>query len=269
MITNNIDVAKFITEFEKVIPIVDLEHLGKGIRQGHLNSWKSTHKIDDVSRIKNAIPDKTVMVRVNPLNPDSSKEIDEVINRGADVVMLPMFHDIETLARFHDILNGRSLSLPLFETIGSLNVLEEAVTTQPIHALHIGLNDLSLELGFRFMFECFSKNILDVALQSVKNTNIEYGIGGIARVGYGMLPAENILGEHVRLGSSATILSRGFHGNAIDLNELINSIDFALEIAKIQSCYSNWSSVTPSNLAKNKLKTNQIIERIVKNLPRP
>ena len=39
---------------------------------------------------------------------------------------------------------------------------------------------------------------------------IKYGFGGIARVGYGMLPAEYIIAEHYHLGSSAAILSRGF-----------------------------------------------------------
>src|SRR5699024_2732263 len=39
---------------------------------------------------------------------------------------------------------------------------------------------------------------------------IKYGFGGIARVGYGMLPAEYIIAEHYHLGSTAAILSRGF-----------------------------------------------------------
>ena len=36
------------------------------------------------------------------------------------------------------------------------------------------------------------------------------GFGGIARLGFGMLPAEHVIAEHYRLGSTAVILSRSF-----------------------------------------------------------
>jgi len=47
-------------------------------------------------------------------------------------------------------------------------------------------------------------------LQKIKQKSIPYGFGGIARLGTGLLPAENILAEHYRLGSSMVILSRSF-----------------------------------------------------------
>ena len=40
----------------------------------------------------------------------------------------------------------------------------------------------------------------------------KFGFGGIARIGEGDLPSDNILGEHVRLGSQSVILSRTFKG---------------------------------------------------------
>ena len=39
---------------------------------------------------------------------------------------------------------------------------------------------------------------------------ISYGFGGIAALGKGMLPAEHIIREHYRLGSTCAILSRSF-----------------------------------------------------------
>lgn len=43
-----------------------------------------------------------------------------------------------------------------------------------------------------------------------KEAGIKYGFGGIARVGAGELPAEMIIREHYRLGSTMAILSRSF-----------------------------------------------------------
>ncbi|MDE0564737.1 hypothetical protein [Exiguobacterium sp. B2(2022)] len=44
----------------------------------------------------------------------------------------------------------------------------------------------------------------------IRDAGIPYGFGGIARIGEGRVPAERIIPEHVRLGSSCVILSRSF-----------------------------------------------------------
>ena len=51
---------------------------------------------------------------------------------------------------------------------------------------------------------------MDSLCEKMRMKGIKYGFGGIARVGYGMLPAEYIIAEHYHLGSTAAILSRGF-----------------------------------------------------------
>ena len=43
-----------------------------------------------------------------------------------------------------------------------------------------------------------------------KLKGVPYGFGGIAAIGTGTLPAETVLKEHYRLGSSSVILSRSF-----------------------------------------------------------
>ncbi len=43
-----------------------------------------------------------------------------------------------------------------------------------------------------------------------KKAGIPYGFGGIAAIGKGELPAERIITEHYRLGSTRVILSRSF-----------------------------------------------------------
>ena len=43
-----------------------------------------------------------------------------------------------------------------------------------------------------------------------RKKGIPYGFGGIGRLGKGDLPAEHVIKEHYRLGSSCAILSRSF-----------------------------------------------------------
>ena len=64
--------------------------------------------------------------------------------------------------------------------------------------------------GEDFMFELICDDTISSLCKKIAAKGIKYGFGGIARVGYGMLPAELIIAEHYHLGSTAAILSRGF-----------------------------------------------------------
>ena len=71
------------------------------------------------------------------------------------------------------------------------------------------------------MFELLADGTVENLCKIIKDNGIKYGFGGIARVGYGTLPAEYIMTEHYRLGSTAAILSRGF----CDANSVENPLD--------------------------------------------
>ncbi|MEM9969275.1 MAG: aldolase [Pseudomonadota bacterium] len=258
MITNDPGIAQYICQVDDVWPFVDLECIGKQQRQGHVDSWKSHHTPNDVTRVREAASAGRILVRINPLHEGSEDEIDDVLARGADAIMLPMFHDLDTLSRFHDLLRSRALSVPLFETVGAINCLADAVEHQPIDALHIGLNDLSLELGLTFMFECLSKGFLEAPAAAARAFGIPFGIGGVARIGSSGLPAEYVLGEHVRLGSSAAILSRSFHGAAETKAELIKNVNFASEVAKLCDTYRGFKMAPSGDLEMNRKR---VIER--------
>ena len=57
----------------------------------NMNTQKSMHVPEDISRLKNVLTKSEILVRINPLYSESKKEIDDVIRRGADIIMLPMF----------------------------------------------------------------------------------------------------------------------------------------------------------------------------------
>jgi hypothetical protein len=262
MIVNDGAIARHAATHGVSRLFVDLEHMGKDVRQGHVDSWKSRQVPADVSRIREAAPDAHLLVRINPLHSGSRNEIDDVLARGADSVMLPMFQGVDDLARFLDMLSGRAEALPLVETASALRAIPRMVETLPLSGLHIGLNDLHLDLGLDFMFQPMTEGLLEEPCAALREAAVPFGIGGVARPGQGLLPPEYVLGEHVRLGSSAAILSRSFHGGASTLDELV-AAEFAPNLRRLQTIYRDFLVATPEALEQNRLATARIVEQVV------
>ena len=236
-ITNVPDLAAFVWAHGVDRLFVDLEFNGKLERQGHLSTVISRHSFDDLVAVRQAVPDAEVMVRLNPLHEGTKSEIDQAISIGADVLMLPMFRSAAELATFCELVNGRCRICPLVETVGAMNDIAAIACLPQISELHIGLNDLHLELGDRFIFEPLAAGRVDRMAKVLREAGIRFGVGGVARVGEGLLPAETILGEHVRLGSTAAILSRTFHREAMSLHSLSADMDFGAELEKLRAAY--------------------------------
>ncbi len=200
---------------------VDLEYIGKAERQGGLDTVQNRHTPEDVRRIRASVPDVRILARVNPVHDasgawgSSEEEIDEVIEAGADVVMLPFFKTAEEVRRFLAMLDGRAAASLLLETPGAVAELDGILALPGIDEIHIGLNDLSLGMGRRFLFELLADGTVEKLCRQIGGRGIPYGFGGIARPGGGALPAERIIREHCRLGSSCVILSRSFCNTAL------------------------------------------------------
>lgn len=209
-ITNNPKVVS-VAEDSGVNRIwIDLEWMGKKERQHGMNTVKSNHVITDVEKLRPYVKKSELMVRVNPLFDGSKTEIDEVIAAGADLVMLPMFRTATDVSRYVDMVGGRAKVMLLAETVEAIDNLREIVKIPGVDEIHIGLNDLHLSYGLTFMFELVANETIDRACAIIRSAGIPYGFGGVARLGEGLLPAEYVLGEHYRLGSSMIILSRTF-----------------------------------------------------------
>lgn len=265
MIVDDEGIARHAASHGVARLFVDLEHMGKDIRQGHVDSVKSRQTPADVTRIRNAAPQAHLLVRVNPLHPGSQAEIDDVLARGADSVMLPMFHSVDDLARFFDILAGRAEAMPLVETASALRAIPAMAEVLPLTGLHIGLNDLHLDLGLDFMFQPLADGLLEEPCAALRESAIPFGIGGVARAGQGLLPAELVLGEHVRLGSSGAILSRSFHGGASTLADLL-ATGFDDNVRQLQAIYAEFSSRTATELEQNRQHTIRAVDRIAAGL---
>lgn len=223
-ITNRPDVA-LIAEHAGVDRIfVDMEYIGKAARQGGMDSVQNHHTVEDVKNLRAVLTQAQLLVRVNPIHEatnecDSSEtEIDQVVAAGADIVMLPYFKSVGEVECFLRSMGGRARTMLLLETPEAVEQLEEILSLPGIDEIHIGINDLSLGYGKKFMFELLADGTVERLCQKIKRTGIPYGFGGVAAIGTGTLPAEAILKEHYRLGSSMVILSRSFCNVAADMD---------------------------------------------------
>ena len=210
-ITNDPDLARRCDALPGMRLFVDLERNGKAARQAGRNTFISTHQPEDVGRIKAQLRRSQLMVRVNPLHEGTAVELDTVLAQGADSVMLPMFQTPDELRAFSRIVAGRAPIVALLETAGALHSLDAWADTPGLCEVFVGLNDLHLSLGCRFMFEPLAQGVLDRVSVVVLEKGLRFGFGGVARVDEGLVPGCAVLAEHVRLGSQAVILSRTYH----------------------------------------------------------
>jgi len=247
---------------------IDLEYMGKEQRQAGLNSVKSNHTMEDIARIKPLTISSELMVRVNPLHKGSKKEIDSVIELGAEIVMLPMFKTKKDVEYFIEYVAGRSKVLLLLETAeASLNI-ENYIDLAGIDEIHIGLNDLHLAYKKKFMFELLIDGTVERLCKIMKEHNIRFGFGGIARIGFGILPAELILTEHYSLGSQMAILSRGFcDANIIKDPNDVKDI-FIEGVRNIRLKEDEVRKYTNKEFSENHRKIQKIVKNIVSDVKR-
>ncbi|PWL98003.1 MAG: aldolase [Clostridiales bacterium] len=206
---------------------IDMEYIGKNFRQGGMDTVQSHHTLGDVLNVRKSIKKAELLVRVNPIHDatkeygSSKEEIAMAIENGTDIIMLPYFKTTKEVERFVKLVDGKCKTMLLVETPEAVEIIDEILNIDGINECHIGLNDLSLGYGMNFMFELLADGTVERLCSKFHEKGIKYGFGGIASIGRGLLPAENIIIEHYRLGSSMTILSRSF----CDVNKFQNTAD--------------------------------------------
>lgn len=241
--------------------LLDLETLGKKQRQAGHSAFLSQNTLEDVPRVRSYVDSAAFWVRVNPIHPGSQHEIDAVIAGGADVVMLPMAFDADQVQAFLSCVNGRAKTCVMIETIPALQALEQIVALPGIDECFIGINDLHIALGQRFMFELLGDGTLDRIARCMHKHQMPFGFGGIAKMGEGTLPSTALLGEHLRLGSSSVILSRAFRRGTTETAQACEKIP--LEIEKIRAEQRRISAWNEAAFEQNHLFVQDTIRRIL------
>ncbi len=258
---------------------IDMEFIGKTDRQGGLDTVQNHHSIEDIRNIKAAVKKAKVLVRVNPIHNgydnyfDSEEEIEAAIEAGADILMLPFFHTVEEVKQFIEYVkkgaekSGGQRSIQtclLLETPEAAILIDEILNISGIDMIHIGLNDLHLAMGMKFMFQLLSNGIVDQLANKIRSKGIPFGFGGIANLHGGALPGSYVLKEHYRLGSSMVIVGRSFCNTNLITDEAEIKKVFKTGIAEIRELEVE-AQIALDYFAKNHLQVVENVERIIRN----
>lgn len=234
---------------------VDLERLGKAQRQAGRNTFISEHTIEDVGTVRKAVRQSPLMVRVNPLNASSKPEVDAVLAQGADRLMLPMFTRAAEVREFSDIVAGRVPIVLLLETEVALSCMDDWIGIRGLAEVYLGLNDLHIAMGLRFMFEPLAAGVVDRVASAARSHGLRFGFGGIARLEEGMLPGRDVLAEHQRVGSGAVILSRTFH-------RVGGQASFEEEVAALRLAEAELAARSPEEVESDRVRIAESIRFI-------
>lgn len=263
-ITNSPDVAKIAQDSGVDRVFIDMEYIGKEKRQPNMDTVKNRHTVGDVINVRKAIDKAELLVRVNPINSGSEAEISAVVEAGADVIMLPMWKSADEVQEFIKLVNGCAKTNLLLETDEAARCLDDVLKLNGIDEIHIGLNDLHLSQDKHFLFELLTDGTVDAIAEKIKLKGVPFGIGGIGAVGTDVaLPAENIIAEHYRLGSSMAILSRAFCDTSkyTNLDQIKKVFD---EGIRANREYENSLLGKPAEFfAENHIETKRIIDKII------
>lgn len=242
---------------------LDLELRGKEERQGHLDTVISHHSLEDVRRLKAVLTSAQLLVRVNSMYAGSEAEINKVIADGADIVMLPYFKTVKEVSDFVSVCKGRVKTCLLFETPEAVEHIDEILAVPGIDEVHVGINDLHLGYHLNFMFELVANGTVETLCRKFAEKGISYGFGGVGRPGSNVaLPAERILAEHYRLGSSQVILSRAF----CDMSKIHDrshlAEDFKAGVDDIRACEAQCAAMTKQEQNDNHAQVQKIVAAI-------
>ena len=265
-ITNRPDVALVAEKYGVDRIWVDLETRGKAERQRNMNTVKSNHTIEDIRRIKPLLTRSEMMVRVNSWGDGSPEEIEAVIAAGADIIMLPYWKTPEEVRLFLEAVHGRCKTSLLLETKEAVECIDKVLAMGGFDEIHIGLNDLHLSYGMSFMFEPLANGTVEELCKKFKAAGVPYGFGGIAKLGDGMLPAEKIIMEHYRLGSTRAILSRSFCDTAkiTDIEE-IDRI-FRENMEKLREYEISMADMSQELFVRNKVEIEKTVDEIAERI---
>lgn len=240
----------------------DMEYVGKAERQHGRNAVLSKNSIETIPSIRKVLDKSELLVRTNPIGAYTEIEVNKSIAYGADILMLPMVMDQNDAETFVHFVNGRAKVCIMIETAAAMARLDKILAVPGVDEVFIGLNDLHISMGLTFMFELLSDGLVEYIADKCNKAGMPFGFGGIARIGEGDLPSDNILGEHVRLGSTSVILSRTFKG-IVGVDANAHPIDLKEEVEKVRVRLEEINEWTDSQHIENRKIISESVDKVI------
>jgi citrate lyase beta subunit len=207
---------------------LDLERLGKHERQGaypHLRI--SDHRIEQLGPMRARLRQARAFARLNPLNPDSPREVERALDAGAEVLMLPYFHSAAEIETFVSLVRGRACVSLLLETAAAADDVEAIARVPGVGEIVVGLNDLSLDLGFSNQFTLLVSPVLERVSREVRRAGLPFGFGGLADPANDALPVPPALvyAQYPRLGATRAFVARRFTALGLRPTDLRHGVE--------------------------------------------
>jgi HpcH/HpaI aldolase/citrate lyase family len=235
----------------------DLEWRGKQERQAGLGTRMSSHRIESLPAIRDALSGARLFARINPFGPETREEVELALKSGVEVLMLPMFESAAEVARFCDVVDGRATVVLLLETRAATEEISAIVAVDGVDEVHVGINDLALSLGLRSRFEVLDSLLIERVSDAVRGAGLRLGIGGIGRVHDTSLPipSDLIYAQYPRLGATGALISRAFIGAGADRDAL------AVEVARARERLAWWADAGAGELERARVELRAAIAR--------
>jgi len=228
----------------------DLETLGKEERQKGIDSVKSHNTFENIPIIRSSVSHGNFLVRINHPNENTQQEVERCVEGGADVIMLPYFKSANEVLNFVHFVGKRAKTCLLFETMESVDHIDEILSIPGIDMIHIGINDLHLEMKLSFMFKTYSIGIIDYICKKAKQHNTPCGIGGLSHLGDGIVPANDVLLELTRLHANTVILSRNFYHIDEESDQNQQIVEFSKNLQEVRELENHFSSMPAKSIAE-------------------
>ncbi|HVZ99249.1 MAG TPA: hypothetical protein VG841_02910 [Caulobacterales bacterium] len=215
---------------------LDLETLGKAKRQEGLPTWISPHRFEDLARIRPGLKHATLFVRANPLHDGSRDEIEALADARVGVVMLPNFQSSTEVGAFLDLARGRFKVAPLVERLAAIETIAR-LPALGIEEIHVGLNDLSIDLGLNNRLGALVSPAMDRIAAAATHAGLKLGVGGLGRALDTDLPVASdlVYAQQIRLGATGALIARSFFSANMD------AASFAREIGAMRARLAFWA----------------------------
>lgn len=228
--------------------LVDCEHIGKGERQRQADTEINYATVEELRRVRTCT-NARVICRINSFGNQTSGEIEEAIDAGANEIMLPMVRtttEVEVVLKRVDQRCGVGI---LVETVAATKQVAD-LGKLPLSRVYVGLNDLAIERCTPSIFSALP----DGTVERIRPFfEVPFGFGGLTLPQFGEpIPCRLLIAEMTRLNCHFSFLRRSFYRD-------IRGRDVTVEVPKLRNAIAQARYRSPEHVQQDKNELARLI----------
>ncbi len=236
---------------------LDLETIGKNERQKNHSTWVSSHTIEDFPKIIPELNTSQVFARINPIHSGTKEEINQLLRLGVDIIMLPNFTVVAEVEDALNLIQGRATLVPLVERRAAIACIPH-LAKLGISEIHVGLNDLSIELKLNNRLHLLSLSLMDEIAHEAHKSELTLCVGGLGRANDRSLPipSDLVYAQLGRLKANGSLIARSF------FNAPLTQDSFLTEINNLRQRLRYWHNASQAKLDEARIQLFQSSQSI-------